>query len=61
MALYAVYAKKKTDKQFKPINDKGLRVTKKDCEVFTSKEEAQSFIDAHKFLPGVSTDIRKIG
>lgn len=59
MAQYYIYAKRPEDKQFKPINGDGLRVTKKDAEVFTSKDEAEGFLHDHSVKDGVELDIRK--
>ena len=74
MAEYAIYAKRtmpvydiksgKTippDKTFMPINYAGIRVRKQDLtDTFATKDDAQNFIDSHKFREGVITEIRKL-
>ena len=59
MAVYYVYGRREGDKQFKALDGKGIRVAKKDAEVFTSKEEAQAFINAHKLKNGAECEVRK--
>lgn len=59
--MYYVYGKQETDKQFKPINAKGVRVSKTDAEVFQTREEAKAFVDKHSehLKPGAELSIRK--
>lgn len=73
MAEYAVYGKHtlpyvnikgehvECDKIFMPLNEKGIRVTKRGLtNTFATKEDAQEWIDNHKFIKGAEISIRKI-
>lgn len=59
--MYYVYGKQEGDKQFKPINAKGVRVKKSDAEVFQTREEALEFVDKHQahLKPGAELSVRK--
>lgn len=59
--MYYVYGKREGDKQFKPINARGIRVTKADAEVFQTREEALAFIEKYtpKLRDGAELSVRK--
>ena len=62
--MYYLYGKRPDDKQFKPLNDKGIRVAKADAEVFKTREEAQTFLDnmsekGRSIKAGCKVEIRK--
>lgn len=47
------------DKQFRALNANGVRVNKlTEAIPFATKEDAEEFINKHKFLPGVELEIR---
>lgn len=58
--MYYVYGKHPEDKQFKPLNARGIRVSKADAEVFLTREEAQEFVDKNtpRLREGCKLDIR---
>lgn len=43
--MYYMYGKRPEDKQFRPLNGNGVRVSKKDAEVFQTKQEAEDFLN----------------
>ena len=43
--MYYIYGKRPEDKQFRPINADGIRVSKKDAEVFQTHQEAEDFLN----------------
>lgn len=48
------------DKQFMPLNMKGIRTRKQDLkDCFATKEDAQEWIDSHSFRAGVKLEIRR--
>lgn len=48
------------DKTFMPLNSQGIRTQKKNMnECFATKEDAQEWIDSHKFRAGVELEIRR--
>jgi len=57
--MYYVYGKRPEDKQFKPLNGKGIRVSKTDAEVFATREEAKEFIEKRTVKNGCEVSIRK--
>jgi hypothetical protein len=61
MSIYYVYAKGAKDKQFRPINEKGVRGSKTDAEVFLTRDEAKAFVAEHESLlkPGAKMEVRK--
>lgn len=73
MAQFAVYGKRTQpikafdgdicgpDKQFAPLDEKGIRTTKKELtNTFATREDAQEWIDNHKFKQGVEVEVRNV-
>lgn len=61
MPEFALYGKRPSDKTFKPLNYKGIRVNKKDLtDTFASKKDAEEFLASKKLKPNVTIEIRKL-
>lgn len=61
--MYYMYGKRPEDKQFRPLNSNGVRVSKKDAEVFQTKQEAEDFLnnilETRSVKDGCKVEIRK--
>ena len=56
---YMVYGKRPGDKRFAPLDSYGVRASKKDAELFDTKEEAQKFID-RPMKDGCVVEVREV-
>ena len=56
---YMVYGKTPGDKRFAPLDSYGVRTSKKDAELFDTKQDAEKFID-RPIKDGCALEIREV-